>query len=248
MGGIVALNDAEHSAGHQQLRGWVVEQLRAAILQGELAPGAWLRQERLAQQLNVSQMPVREALKQLTAEGLVEHIPYRGVRVVSFSPEDVEDLYAHRGFLEGRVSRIAAGCIAEAALDRLRETLDAMCEHMGQEALPTYRALNRQFHQTIAEACGREYLERELKQLWDTFPNMLWNTFATTSAQSLPERDANDLEQHEAILAALRAHDPAAAERAMVAHINSAGQDLIAALQKTQGATAGHSPMNEKRS
>lgn len=228
----MALNDSDHTPGPQQLRSWVVEQLRSAILQGEIAPGAWLRQERLAQQLNVSQMPVREALKQLTAEGLVEHIPYRGVRVVSFSPEDVEDLYAHRSFLEGRVARFAATRITDEALERLQETLDAMRAHMGQEALPTYRTLNRQFHQIIAEACGREYLERELKQLWETFPNMLWNTFASTSAQSLPERDASDLEQHEAILAALRAHDPEAAEQATLHHINSAARDLIAALKK----------------
>ena len=64
---------------HRQLRHWVADRLRSDILEGRLKPGEWLRQERLAQEHGVSQMPVREALKQLAAEGLVEHVPYRGV-------------------------------------------------------------------------------------------------------------------------------------------------------------------------
>ncbi|MFO3797221.1 MAG: GntR family transcriptional regulator, partial [Anaerolineales bacterium] len=79
---------------HRQLRNLVADQLRMAILEGRYKPGEWLRQERIAQELNVSQMPVREALKELSAEGLVEHVPYRGTRVLAFSVEDVEDLYA----------------------------------------------------------------------------------------------------------------------------------------------------------
>jgi DNA-binding GntR family transcriptional regulator len=72
------------SRSHKQLHDLAAEQLRSAILNGVYKPGEWLRQERLAQDLGVSQMPVREALKLLTAEGLIEHVPYRGVRVVSF--------------------------------------------------------------------------------------------------------------------------------------------------------------------
>ena len=77
---------------HRQLRKLVADQLRAAILDGRFKPGEWLRQERVAQELGVSQMPVREALKELAAEGLIEHVPYRGVRVVTLSVEDIEDL------------------------------------------------------------------------------------------------------------------------------------------------------------
>ena len=93
---------------HKQLHHAVADQLCAAIQTGNLKPGEWLRQERLAQELGVSQMPVREALKELIAEGLVEHLPYRGVRVVEFSPDDVGEVYAHRSFLEGRAAFIAA--------------------------------------------------------------------------------------------------------------------------------------------
>ncbi|MGD8599184.1 MAG: GntR family transcriptional regulator, partial [Anaerolineae bacterium] len=81
---------------HRQLHQLVTEHLRTAILDGDLQPGEWLRQQRIADELGVSQMPVREALKALAAEGVVEYIPYRGARVVEFSSEDVADLYAQR--------------------------------------------------------------------------------------------------------------------------------------------------------
>ena len=90
---------------HRQLRNLVADRLRTAILNGEIKPGEWLRQEKLAAEYNVSQMPIREALKELSAEGLVEHVPYRGVRVIEFSADDIEDLYASRSFLEGKAAR-----------------------------------------------------------------------------------------------------------------------------------------------
>ena len=99
---------------HKQLPQWVAERIRGEILDGRLKPGEWLRQERLAQEHGVSQMPVREALKRLASEGLVEHVPYRGVRVVEFSVADIEDLYACRAFIEGMAARFAARTISEA--------------------------------------------------------------------------------------------------------------------------------------
>ncbi len=211
---------------HKQLRHVVTERIRQAILEGQIKPGEWLRQERLAQELGVSQMPIREALKELAAEGLVEHVPYRGVRVVEFSLDDVEDLYALRCFLEARVARIAAERISSAELQALRVLLEQMREHLADEDLPIYRDLNRQFHQIIAEASGRRYLIRTLQQLWENFPNMLWGNFPQTARTSSPERTPQDIAQHEAVLAALERHDPEAAERLMREHIESAGQDL----------------------
>src|SRR2546425_10001528 len=97
------------SIEHRQLRDVVVERIRAQILQGKLTPGQWLRQERLAAELGTSYTPIREALKQLQAEGMVEHVPYRGVRVVQFSPQDVLDIYGMRSVLEGQAAAGAAG-------------------------------------------------------------------------------------------------------------------------------------------
>ena len=216
---------------HKQLPQWVADQLRSEILEGRLMPGEWLRQERLAQEHGVSQMPVREALKQLASEGLVEHVPYRGARVVQFSADDVEDLYACRAFIEGMAARFAAANITEDELAEVAALVPRMAACETPRELAEYRDLNRRFHGAIFTASRRSYLVRTLAQLWAAFPTMLWSNVPRVARDSVPERDAPDIEEHTAILDALRAHDPDAAERAVRRHIEAAGGSLVAAMR-----------------
>jgi DNA-binding GntR family transcriptional regulator len=220
---------------HTQLQQLVADKLRTAILEGSLKPGQWLRQRQLAEEYNVSQMPVREALKGLAAEGLVEHIPYRGVRVVEFSADDVEDLYAHRTLLEGMAARAAADHISQDELDKLKDLQRQMTERQDPCYIVEYRVLNRQFHQTIFTASHRAYLIRTLQQMWETFPTMLWSNFIYTAAKSLPERDATDVLEHDAIIQALECRDANEAERHMRRHIEAAGRDLVTVLRAQSG-------------
>ncbi len=219
------------SPSHRQLQQWVAERLRAGILTGRLRPGEWLRQERLAQEYGVSQMPVREALKKLAAEGLVEHVPYRGVRVVEFAPEDVEDLYACRAFIESMAARFAAQNISDDEVGELAQLQRRMAACRTPEDLVEYRELNRQFHSAIFAASRRSYLVRTLAQLWAAFPTMLWSNVPRVAVDSLPSRDQPDIEEHAAIVAALRARDANAAERAVRHHIETAGRELVAAVR-----------------
>ncbi len=219
---------------HRQLPQWVAERIRAAILDGRLKPGEWLRQERLAQEHGVSQMPVRAALKKLASEGLVEHVPYRGVRVVELSVADVEDLYACRSFIEGMAARFAAENVTDDDVAELRELAARMAECEMPVELLEYRELNRRFHGVVFEASGRSYLVRTLAQLWAAFPTMLWSNGPRVATASLPARDEPDVEEHAAIVAALAAHDPDAAERAVRRHIDVAGAALVAALKEQQ--------------
>lgn len=218
---------------HRQLRNLVADQLRMAILEGRYKPGEWLRQERLAQELNVSQMPVREALKELSAEGLIEHVPYRGARVVAFSAEDVEDIYAHRAFLESRAAAHAARHVTEKELGELELLLSQMDALTEPEQVSQYRDLNRQFHRLIFLASRREYLIRALQQMWAAFPTMLIGNFALTARQPLPLRDPTDSLEHHAILDALRRHDPDEAAKAMETHILSTAQHLLASIRQS---------------
>ncbi len=215
---------------HRQLQSVVLEKIRTAILEGEFKPGEWLRQKRIAEDLGVSQMPVREALKELAAEGLVEHVPYRGVRVIEISPEDVADLYAQRACLEARAAYAAATIITAEEMEQLHSIQDQMRASLGPDQLAEYRELNRRFHQAVYSASRRGYLVRTLNQIWSTFPSMLWSDFSQTEGQSLPDRDDTDLHEHEAILAALAARDPEQAEAAVRWHIEQASEALIAAL------------------
>ncbi|NTU75888.1 MAG: GntR family transcriptional regulator [Anaerolineaceae bacterium] len=225
-------SDAFPMINHKQLRSSVAERLRSDILDGRLKPGEWLRQERLAQVYGVSQMPVREALKALEAEGLVEHVPYRGARVVAFSADDVEDLYATRSFLEGRAAYEAASRITDEQNNQLRALHEKMIKCTSTAAdVAYYRLLNRQFHLLIVNASQRAYLERMLNQMWDTFPTMMWSNFALTAETSLPSRVDSDNKEHELLIRALEKHDPQEAKRVARLHVESSGGLLASALR-----------------
>ncbi len=219
---------------HKQLPQWVADQLRSEILEGRLKPGEWLRQERLAQEHGVSQMPVREALKQLAAEGLIEHVPYRGARVVQFSADDVEDLYVCRALIEGMAARFAAVNVTADELAELAALVPRMAACETPRDLTEYRELNRRFHGVIFTASRRSYLVRTLAQLWAAFPTMLWSNVPRVATDSVPGREAPDVEEHSAIVAALAARDAAAAERAMCDHIRLAGEALQSAMRGQQ--------------
>jgi len=216
---------------HKQLRNVVADQMRSAILDGRYKPGEWLRQERIAQDLGVSQMPVREALKELAAEGLIEHMPYRGARVITFSIDDVLDLYAHRAFLEGRAAFISAEIITTKELAELNALQLEIEKYSAPESVITYRELNRKFHQYIYTVSKREYLIRTLTQIWATFPTMLIANFAATAINPLPHRDPFDIIEHRAILSALESLDASATEQAMKNHILATGSQLVTFLK-----------------
>ncbi len=216
--------------GHQQLKDWVADQLRSAISEGRLRPGEWLRQERLARELGVSHMPVREALKQLAAEGIVEYLPYRGMRVVEFIPDDIEDIYAVRAALEGRAARAAAYRLTPEQLEELGQLVQAMADSMAPEQLALNRAQNRRFHELIYRASGRTYLIRALDQMWTWFPTMFLDTYAATAHTPVSGRDT-DVEEHQAVVEALKARDGPLAERLLADHVMRAGQQLVSVLR-----------------
>lgn len=218
---------------HKQLRRIVADRLRTMIAQGELRAGEWLRQERLARDLGMSFTPIREALKQLEAEGLVEHVPYRGVRVVSFSLDDLLDIYSMRIILEGLAAASAAERITPEQLAELRALDQRMKALTGPENLAEVRTLNQRFHLLIVEASGRKYLIRTLNAIWTWFPTMLWSQFLPEKSDP-PERESEDNVEHSLILNALEAHDPDAARDAVQRHIERARRTLLAFIGQQQ--------------
>lgn len=222
----------ETKPSHRQLAHVIADAIRADVLSGRIRPGEWLRQERIAREQGASQMPVREALRRLVAEGILEHVPYRGVRVVEFTVEDVEDLYSCRAFLEGMTARYAAAAITADEIRALEDLHARMIACETPRELPEYRDLNRRFHALIFTASRRSYLIRSLGQLWSAFPTMLWSNIPHAATSSAPGRDEADAREHEAIVRALAAHDPDAAERAVRAHIEAAGAALLAVMRE----------------
>jgi DNA-binding GntR family transcriptional regulator len=216
---------------YKQLNEQVADKIRELIHEGKIKPGEWLRQEHLAQAVGVSPTPFREAIKALVAEGILEHLPYRGVRVIQFSEQDIEDIYAVRAYLESLAAREAAIKITEQELVELREIHEEMKKHLAPEQIDHYRALNFQFHQLIGEASRRQYLVRSLNQLWALSPSMLWANFKSTVRNPSEIRTAADPGEHENILSALSAHNPDLAEKHMRKHIEAAGTHLLEAIR-----------------
>jgi DNA-binding GntR family transcriptional regulator len=219
------------SLGRQQLGDRIAEALRTRIVEGELVPGTWLRQEHLAREYGTSQIPIRDAFKVLANEGLVELVPYRGARVVEVAVADAEDLFACRVFAEGRVARFAAEAVTDDELAALREVRDGISRAIADGHVERYQQLNQRFHQLIIAASRRPLLQRLLAGLWAAHPSMLWPHFRDETRAALTERFLADEQEHDAVLRALERRDPDAAERAMRRHIEVSAAMLLAAVR-----------------
>ena len=214
-----------------QLRNVIAERLRAAILANEIKPGEWLRQEQLAQKFGVSQTPVREALQDLVGEGIVERVPYRGIRVIEFNTDDLIDLYQVRAFMEGLAAGYAAMNCTPEEIAKLTSTMGKMEHQRAQKNWDEYRQLNRQFHQTIYTASHHTYLIRTLNLMWTAFPTMMLGNFAQTASRPIPQRRVSDRQEHERIIAALEKHDAQQAQQLMQQHIEESAKRIIAVLR-----------------
>jgi DNA-binding GntR family transcriptional regulator len=218
-------------ADHHTLSDTVYYRLRDAIVDRQLAPGRWLRQEAIAQEFGLSQMPVREALRRLVADGLAERIPYRGVRVVEITPEDVLDMVAVRQELEGLAVRYAAGRIGADELEHLKENLRESAGYREQHEMDRRRQLNTEFHRSLCRASGRRFLMHQLEALWRQFPSiMLYEGMRRQQALS-PARLARETEEHWAIVRALEARDAAQAEAAVRHHVRNLAQEMAELLE-----------------
>ena len=131
----------------------IADHLREAILTGHLAAGERLSQERIAEQFDVSRIPVRDALRELYAEGLLTRHSRLGVSVAEFSIADLEDLYDMRLALEPVLARIATSRIRPSDLDRMRDQLDRM--GTAPEPSQAWFEANAAFHQTLNARAGR---------------------------------------------------------------------------------------------
>ncbi|MEM7562050.1 MAG: GntR family transcriptional regulator [Pseudomonadota bacterium] len=192
----------------------VQQRIRVGIRNGRYQPGARIREAEVAEWLGVSRTPVREALRRLEADGLVSFEPWRGVVVAELDRQAVGELYAMRGILEGAAARMAARYIDDAEIDLL-ELLLQQADEVAEDAEKLAR-INRRFHQTLSAAARNRYLLQSMNQQENGLALLNGTTF------SVPGRAVTAAEEHRAIVEAIRARDPEAAERAARAHIANA--------------------------
>ena len=186
--------------------------IREQIVTGELAAGEQLRQRDLAQRFQVSQTPVREAMRRLESEGLVIGDTHRGFTVVEPDDGPAGENFQIRAALESLGASLAARRIDAAGLARLNELNDQMralgAEPNGQGG-PRYAALNREFHFTVYEYARSPLLLSMMRLLWASLHG----------GPSVARTHAESARDHDEILAALRAGDPAAAAAGTYRHI-----------------------------
>ena len=181
---------------------FVLGELRRAIVSGQLAPGQPIRQDAVAQQLGVSRVPLREALKILEAEGQVVYRPHRGYSVAELSLEDLQEVYRMRELLESEAARIAAHRYTDTDLKLITEAHDAVEAAATSGDLGSMIAANRRFHFGILEAAGRPHAMRLVRLLWDST-----EAYRALYYNSPDERHAS-IAAHDRILAAIADRDP----------------------------------------
>jgi DNA-binding GntR family transcriptional regulator len=219
---LAVLADEGSRRGHRTLAEKAFETLHWAIITGQLRPGARLPIEELAEVLDMSPMPIREAVRRLDAAGLVENIPHRGARVTELSITDLAEVYEARLALEVLAIRRAAerfGPAHEEFARRRLETLEAMTNDKSAEASAAHAA----FHFAVYDAADSAWLVRLIRPVWET---------SERYCLEVPEcrQLASRRHEHRAILTACVAHDPDRAALALHDHLARTANNISEAM------------------
>ena len=218
--------------GTERKRSTMRREIRAyiqrRIADGTFRPGDRIVETQLAKEMNVSQAPVREALLELAAMGLVEERPYSGTFVRHLTAEEIEDIYSTRAFLDEYAAKQAARRITQAQLDGLEELLH------GMDQAPDYACfaeVDIQFHAQVVDAAGSP----SLKGAWENLRLVEWTGVSVAVTQNtLPELGR----QHWQIFQTLRDHAEQEAGAYMFLHIKHFGEELkryVAQRDEAQG-------------
>ncbi|MGB3714450.1 MAG: GntR family transcriptional regulator [Candidatus Promineifilaceae bacterium] len=195
------------------------DNLRDDILRGDLLPGQNIRLEEIAARFDVSTTPVREALRDLEAEGLVTIFPHRGAIVTQLSAKDLRDVYDIRATLEAMATRLAVPHMTEATLTQLLSYFEQMDSHLG-EVLALIK-LNHAFHITLYGASDRSHL-CELTGILRLRTQHYLVAFISEIG-GMPQAQA----EHRAIIEACERGDADGAATLIYNHVNNVGNALI---------------------
>jgi DNA-binding GntR family transcriptional regulator len=200
--------------------------LRAKIFAGELRGGMRLNPEEIAKTLGLSRMPVREALRQLDAEGYVVMRPNRGAVVTQLTIAEIEDLFEMRAALEGLAVRHAMPHFTKDVFYDLNVIKDAM-DRASQNA-PKWIKLHGDFHQFICDLGKRSRLAQEINRLRQAVQPYLLIHVSAYEAVEMADRE------HAVLIQALLTGDPKVAEESMQAHILEASKRIVKVLSRVE--------------
>ena len=215
---------------HNSLHHEVAATLREQIFAGTLAPGSFLDEGALCQRLEISRTPLREALKVLTAEGLLRHEPRRGCFVSEVTERDLDEIFPVIALLEGRCAFEAARNASDAELRELDTLHDKLTRHAKARRITDYYATNHVIHEAIITLADNRWLAQVIGDLRKILK------LARLQQLHAPGRLEQSLSEHLAVFAALKARDSDGAEAAMRTHLHRQREALrtVAVQQKSR--------------
>jgi DNA-binding GntR family transcriptional regulator len=201
----------------------VRDHIRDGIAEGRYLPGERLREGTIAEVLEVSRTPIREAMRILEAEGLIVIEPWKGTTVATLSHKQVSDFYAYRELIEGLAAEMAARVITDDDIERLDVSLLQLEDGRGQTGSELGSG-NEQFHQMIFDISGNRFLKQS-EDVINTAKTLIWKPVYPNH-----ERWQSAQKEHRKLFDALRARDPIAAKAAAQKHVRNSGLTRVAAI------------------
>lgn len=199
----------------------VVEVLRGAITAGRFAPGERLIERTLCELTGVSRPSVREALRQLESEGLIETQPNRGPMVSRLSRRDAVSLYQMRGALEALAARLFAAEASEAQVAQLEGTVRVLQAAFRSRDIEEIVRAKRRFYEVLLEGSGNSMIGPTLSAMYARINQM------RRVSLSSPKRGPQSIREIRAVLAAIRRRDPEAAYAASLHHVEQAARAAL---------------------
>ncbi|MCC8163846.1 MAG: GntR family transcriptional regulator [Lachnospiraceae bacterium] len=196
----------------KKIRNYIIQQIANGTYRG----GERIVETKLAKELEVSQAPVREAFLELTAMGILEERPYSGTFIRSIGPDDVEDIYNTRAFIEEYASRLAAKNVTDEQLANIENLLHKMDQAEDNTA---FLEMDIDFHTMVVDAAQSP----ALKRMWETLQTVEWTQISLMSTKA----SLSDLaRQHWNLFHYLQNHDERSAGAYMYLHIKNFGNEL----------------------
>ncbi|KIY22773.1 MULTISPECIES: GntR family transcriptional regulator [Mesobacillus] len=206
---------------HENLSDHVAKIIRKMILNGSLKPGEKVNQAQLAESLNISRGPIREALRSLQNEGLIKHETNKGTHVTTLSSQDAYEIYTLRALLEGKAAALAIPNLNGNDYNKLEVLIEEFKNAMDEKDLETEAKCDIDFHRLIVNASKHTRLIHMHQQL-DTQVGAMFLTVANT----LPMRAALVVENHKKLLDALKSKDTVRVSREFSNHYVHALNEL----------------------
>jgi DNA-binding GntR family transcriptional regulator len=221
------MTSAAGRVNRSSIQGRVIDETRRRILTGELATGVNLSELALAEEFGVSRTPVREALKQLETEGLVEIRPRVGTFVTTPSRREITELFEMKELLEGAAARLLAQRGRVPELDRLDENLHEAEIAVARDDTVRYAQCVEEFHDLIVRGADNSKLQAHYRTLMN---QLAYSRLVNTSLRQ-PGRTLQSDREHRRVFELIAAKDGDTAERVMREHVRASRQALLAGLE-----------------